>query len=56
MRLHRDSHHNRTRRAMGNLNEEDNNHHASCDESVKSDDGELYRLESRNKRVHQISS
>ena len=43
---------NRTRgvvpMTMGNLSDEDRNHHASSDESVESDDGELYRLEIRN--------
>ena len=33
---------------MGNLSDEDGNHHASSDESVESEDGELYRLEIRN--------
>ena len=33
---------------MGNLSDEDSNHHASSDESVESDNGELYRLEIRN--------
>ena len=33
---------------MGNLSDEDRNHHARSDESVESDDGELYRLEIRN--------
>ena len=33
---------------MGNLSDEDSNHHASSDESVESDDGELYPLEIRN--------
>ena len=30
---------------MGNFSDEDSNHHASSDESVESDDGELYRFE-----------
>ena len=34
----------------GNLSDEDSNHHASSDESVESEDGELYRLEIRNGR------
>ena len=33
---------------MRNLSDEDSNHHASEDESVESEDGELYRLEIRN--------
>ena len=33
---------------MGNLSDEDGNHHASIDESMESEDGELYRLEIRN--------
>ena len=33
---------------MGNLSDEGGNHHASSDESVASEDGELYRLENRN--------
>ena len=33
---------------MGNLSDEENNHHASSDESVESEDGDLYRLEIRN--------
>ena len=33
---------------IGNLSDEDGNHHASSDESVESEDGELYRLEIRN--------
>ena len=33
---------------MGNLSDEDSNHHANSDESVESEDGELYRLEIRN--------
>ena len=33
---------------MGKLSDEDSNHHASSDESVESEDGELYRLEIRN--------
>ena len=33
---------------MGNLTDEDSSHHASSDESVESEDGELYRLEIRN--------
>ena len=33
---------------MGNLSDEDSNHHASSDESVESEDGELYSLEIRN--------
>ena len=33
---------------MGNLSDEDSNHHASSDESVESEDGELCRLEIRN--------
>ena len=33
---------------MGNLSDEDGNHHANSDESVESEDGELYRLEIRN--------
>ena len=44
--------HSRTRGVapmmMGNLSDEDSNHHASCDESVESDNGELYCLEIRN--------
>ena len=32
---------------MGNLSDEDNNHHASSAESVESEDGELYPLEIR---------
>ena len=33
---------------MGNLSDKDSNHHASSDESLESDDGELYRLEIRS--------
>ena len=33
---------------MGNLSDEDSNHHTSDDESVESEDGELYRLEIRS--------
>ena len=33
---------------MGKLSDEDNNHHASSDESVESEDGKLYRSEIRN--------
>ena len=33
---------------MGNLSDEDSNHHASNDESVESEDGELYHLEIRS--------
>ena len=33
---------------MGNLSDEDSNYHANSDESVESEDGELYRLEVRN--------
>ena len=33
---------------MGNLSDEDSNHHASIDESVESEDGQLYRSEIRN--------
>ena len=33
---------------MGNLRDEDSNHHASSDESMESEDGELYRWEIRN--------
>ena len=33
---------------MGNLSDEDSNHHASSDEFVESEDGELNRLEVRN--------
>ena len=33
---------------MGNLSDEDTNHLASSDESVTSNDGQLYRLETRN--------
>ena len=33
---------------MGNLSDEDSIHHVSGDEFVKSEDGELYRLEIRN--------
>ena len=33
---------------MGNLSDEDTNHLASSDESVTSNDGQLYRLEIRN--------
>ena len=33
---------------MGNLSDEESNHHASSDESMESEDGELYRLEIRN--------
>ena len=33
---------------MENLSDEDSSHHASGDESVESEDGELYRLEIRN--------
>ena len=33
---------------MGNLSDEDSNHHASIDESVECEYGELYRLEIRN--------
>ena len=35
---------------MGNLSDEGSNHHAVSDESVESEDGELYRLEIRNGR------
>ena len=33
---------------MGTLSDENSSHHASSDESVESEDGELYRLEIRN--------
>ena len=33
---------------MGNLSDEESNHHASSDESMESEDGQLYRLEIRN--------
>ena len=33
---------------MGNLRDEDSNHHASGDDSVENEDGELYRLQIRN--------
>ena len=33
---------------MGNLSDEDGYLHAGCEESVESEDGELYRLEMRN--------
>ena len=33
---------------MGNLSDEDSNHHANSDEPVESEDGELYRVEIRN--------
>ena len=33
---------------MGNLSDEGSNHHANSDESLESEDGELYRLEIRN--------
>ena len=33
---------------VGNLSDDDSNHHANSDESVESEDGELYRLEIRN--------
>ena len=33
---------------IGTLSDEDNNHHANSDESVESEDGELYRLEIRS--------
>ena len=39
---------------MGNLSDQDRNRHANSDESVESEDGELYRLEIRNgKKVFQ---
>ena len=34
----------------GNLSDEDDNHHASSDESVESEEGELCRLEIRNRK------
>ena len=33
---------------IGTLSDEDNNHHANSDESVESEDGEMYRLEIKN--------
>ena len=36
---------------MGNLSDEDSNHRASSDEPLESDDGELYRLETRNGKM-----
>ena len=33
---------------VGNLSDEDSNHHASIDESMEGEDGELYRLETKN--------
>ena len=43
---------------MGNLSDEDSYIHAGSDESVGSEDGELYSLEIRNgkKSLHLISS
>ena len=38
---------------MGNLTDEDSSHHASSDESVESEDGELYRLnQERQESLH----
>ena len=35
---------------MGNLSDEDNNHRARSDESVESEERELYRLDIRNEK------